>query len=86
MQSENKNQWNAAGEAPLYAHDCDRCTFLGRFDMAGDTYDLYYCPQTSFPTVIARYGNEGWEYFSGMKSSNLSLVEARQRAEKAGLL
>ena len=30
-----------------------------------DEYDVYYCPaEMSGPTVLARYGNKGWEYSS----------------------
>ena len=79
-------QRGAAGEKPLYVHDCAQCTFLGRFDWTGDTYDLYFCPQVEFPTVVARYGDEGWEYTSGMRSDHPALAEARARAEKAGLM
>lgn len=76
----------AAGERPLYMHDCRACTYLGRYDSGGDTYDLYYCPQLGLPTVIARYGDEGHEYTSGMTSDHPALAEARQRAEKSGLV
>lgn len=47
---------------PKYQHDCDNCVFLGQHS----EYDLYYCPQGGHPTVIARYGNKGEEYTSGL--------------------
>jgi hypothetical protein len=46
--------------SPLYKHDCNTCQFLGRFE----EFDLYFC-ESSFPTVIARYGKEE-KYKSGM--------------------
>ena len=46
-----------------WKHDCDNCKFLGMFK----DYDLYFCNQGgNIPTVIARYGNEGHEYLSGI--------------------
>ncbi len=47
-----------------YTHDCAGCTFLGQWQ----EYDLYFCLQFGkIPTVIARYGDEGREYISGLK-------------------
>ena len=47
-----------------YQHDCDKCVFLGEFNQ----YDLYCCPERESsacgPTMLARYGNEGFEYTS----------------------
>ena len=51
---------------PMYTHDCSRCTFLGTFE----DYDLYYCPQGGLTTVIARFGNKGAEYMSGLPVIN----------------
>jgi hypothetical protein len=61
--------------------DCSSCTFLGRFE----EYDLYFCSQGSFPTVIARYGN-GPEYYSGMALAETiaPLREAKRRAMLVG--
>lgn len=47
---------------PQFEHDCDSCTYLGQFE----GYDLYFCQQGTLPTVIARFGNDGHEYLSGM--------------------
>ena len=71
-------------ETPQYTHDCDSCTFLGRFD----DLDLYYCPQAGRPTVIARCGNDGPEYTSGLPAVGQipALTEAARRAEATGLL
>ena len=65
-----------------FEHDCKRCAFLGQYE----EYDLYFCPQNGIPTVIARYGDEGSEYTSGLNSSTIALVEAQVRAEMAGML
>lgn len=62
-----------------YKHDCETCKFLGHYN----EYDLYYCSQTGLPTVIARYGDDGPEYTSGMGSDHPALVEARSRYEDA---
>jgi hypothetical protein len=59
-----------------FTHDCDNCEFLGQFN----EYDLYYCEDAFEPTVVARYGDDGPEYTSGIHSSNPALVEARSRA------
>ena len=47
-------------DKPRYTHDCDSCEFLGQYDK----YDLYVCPDE--PTIVARYGNDGCEYGSGL--------------------
>lgn len=69
---------------PQFEHDCTRCIFLGRWE----TYDLYFCPQGPFPTVIARFGNDGPQYASGLASAEHipSLGEAKRRATERGLL
>ena len=72
-----------------FQHDCDRCVSLGTFSHEGRDYDLYSCDQGSLGnTVIARYGNEGSEYFSGLwfAESNPTLGEAKKRAIEKGLL
>ena len=67
-------------EPARYTHDCDKCYYLGRYE----DNDLYYCSKSSLPTVIARYGDEGWKYSSGMifanKDISMPLYEAKQRA------
>lgn len=73
-------------DEPQYQHDCDECTFLGQYG----NYDLYFCTQGGgyrSPTVIARYGNDGPEYTSGMIFAGSDpLKEALQRANEAGLV
>lgn len=73
-------------QVPLFTHDSPCCTFLG----VHDGYDLYWCDQGhSLPTVLARYGNEGHEYKSGMLFADRGLephlVEAKRRAVERGL-
>lgn len=47
---------------PRYKHDCRKCKYLGPYE----EYDLYHCYNCALAkgTVIARHGNEGWEYAS----------------------
>ncbi len=47
---------------PRYKHDCRKCKYLGQHK----EYDLYHCYNCALEkgTVIARYGNDGWEYAS----------------------
>ena len=63
---------------PVYTHDCPKCTFLGNYEetltatKASDPfyieskiikYDLYCC-DGFYRSIIARFGNECWEYYS----------------------
>ena len=80
---------------PHWEHDCRDCIFLGPMNddrhareivVASDRVDLYYCPnETPFPTVIARYGNDGPEYKSGiafgMHGLDPELAEAWERVK-----
>ncbi len=52
-------------ESPLYKHDCSKCEFLGSYRFIGDGYDLYFCPQHGFPTLLARWSDDGPDYLSG---------------------
>jgi hypothetical protein len=70
---------------PQFQHDCPRCTFLGAFNH----HDLYHCTQGGgHPTVIARYGDDGWDYLSGLPftARSVELMEAERRARERGLL
>jgi hypothetical protein len=68
-----------------YEHDgCKGCIFLGNLREDLIWYDLYYCPQNDVPTVIARYGNEGHEYMSGILSTMNPLRVAKARAIARG--
>lgn len=72
-------------EKPTYQHSCSGCTFLGSYRPADDgLYDLYYCPQGHIPTVLARYGDSGPSYVSGMDSPIPTLQEAQKRAVQRG--
>jgi hypothetical protein len=73
--------WNH--EPPRYNHDCDKCTYLGQYE----EYDLYFCSKF-LPTVIARYGNDGPLYTSGMALRKFvpPLQEAYERACELGLV
>ena len=74
-------------ENPKYRHDCQFCTFLGRYEIEGQEYDLYFCPGKNRPTIIARYGNDAGSYLSGLVSIEMPpLNEAAKRAVKKGLL
>lgn len=82
-------------ETPKFNHDCDNCEFLGRHIhlsedgsyYSGKELDLYFC--SGEPTVIARYGDEGSQYMSGMvfarPDGTPHLYEAKLRAIKNGL-
>ena len=74
-----------ASEKPKHEHDCDECTFVGKFQGDKESFDLYYCKKT-YPTVIARFG-EGGEYFSGLGLVGYirSLGEALERVKILGL-
>ena len=65
-----------------YIHDCQKCIFLGQFN----EFDLYFCGGTAYNTVIARYGDDGPDYLSGMFSIDPNLEEAKKRARELGLL
>jgi hypothetical protein len=52
-----------------------------------EAHDLYHCKQGGMPTVIARYGDDGPDYMSGMAlaDGNSIIFEARERAIAKGL-
>ena len=55
---------------PYYTHDCEGCYFLDTIIAGGDlripSGDAYVCPQPLIgPTIVVRWGNQGWEYTSG---------------------
>jgi len=50
---------------PRYGHDCTACVYLGRFEK----YDLYvHATGTTneISTILARYGDDDPEYYSGL--------------------
>lgn len=82
---------------PFFTHDCETCIFLGTYfgpvfknGDEEDWYDLYYHYNEYESTVIARYGNEGDQYQSGMNFARPDgiqpLYEARLMAIKAKLI
>ena len=50
-------------DSPVWEHDCNECIFLGLYL----SHDLYYCKKGPGPTLIARWGDEGSEYTSGIQ-------------------
>lgn len=75
-----------------YKHDCDDCIELGQ----ANGHDLYYCPQRALdrPTLIARFGDNGPDYFTynpsffGAPASDLDgglWIAAHERARAKGL-
>jgi len=78
--------------APRFQHDCVNCIYLGQFK----EFDLYFHQApVGRPTVLARYGDEGHEYKSGLsfgrpQENGSVLIEelgvAYQRAFDIGFL
>lgn len=61
---------------PFFAHDCDRCVYIGKvpFSFA----DLYVCHRKDNDhDVVVRYGNDGAAY----SSSTISLLAGRLAPE-----
>lgn len=77
---------------PMYTHDCDECTYLGVYDAHGMykdlKFDLYYHYRPNCSEVVARYGNDGPEYYSSniefkeVLETNDALQEAVERAKR----
>lgn len=81
-----KGAHRSGQSTPRYQHDCDNCRFLGEYGPD----DLYVCANDGKAnTVIARYGDEGPQYISGLifahRNLTQSLVEAKRRAEELGI-
>jgi hypothetical protein len=49
---------------PKWTHDCNKCKYLGSMFVLSDTLDWYTCGVGFDKTVIARYGDDGPEYWS----------------------
>lgn len=58
-----------------HKHDCADCILLGGTADVGRVYDLYFHPGDD-PTVVARYGSDGPDYYSGLRSAGNSKVLA----------
>lgn len=69
---------------PAFEHDCETCVFLGHHD----GHDLYYHPSMTMDTLIARYGDDGPDYRSGIVFAKVDghIREAGRRAVAAGLI
>ena len=69
-----------------FEHDCPNCHFLGNYK----EHNLYFCKGNEFTvdTVIARFGDDGTEYISGLSfaDDNDLLSEAKKRAINLNLL
>lgn len=87
---------------PIFQHDCSRCVFLGGYpcDIQGyeDYFDLYACQEGMTDkghwTLVLRYGNEGYQYRSGLVFAFVDLdrkdlkspyVIALRRAQEKGI-
>lgn len=60
---------------PLYQHDCTMCIYLKSAEVCQKVYDFYYCGGSDnhlSATVIARFGNDGPDYFSGVSFSTIN--------------
>jgi len=74
----------AEGLKARHEHDCKECHLLGLMD-GKEKYDLYYC-RRGLPTVVARHGDDGWEYQSGLRESTLPVLKIGWlMADMAGL-
>lgn len=69
-----------------YQHDCADCIFLDQYY----DYDLYYCDHggRTLPTVIARFGDQGPYYTSGISLAKVDrrLHIAVELAKTRGLI
>ncbi len=68
---------------PKFEHNCSGCTHLD----SDAEYDYYFCRQggANMPTVIARYGNRGHEYCSGLHVAE-SLETLENVSHETGLV
>lgn len=62
----------ALPQKPHHEHDSSTSIYLASEKYNGTIYDFYYAPQSSLPTVIARYG-KGGDYISGLSFVKSSL-------------
>lgn len=83
---------SAKPAAPTFVHDCEECTYLGTLATPQRVVDLYACKLDR--SLIARFGDEGWEYSSapraivarGPSSVELGLALDLARAAEAPTL
>lgn len=63
VEHDRNTVWGAVG---LHSHDCGACVYLDTIE-GKRTHDLYFCRGTQDrPTIVARFGSDGPEYFSGL--------------------
>jgi len=67
---------------PTFKHDCEQCRFLGTLripnpiNLKDSTWDLYACYSThsgNLNTVLARFGNDGPDYISGLPGAKAGI-------------
>jgi hypothetical protein len=78
-----------AEQKPRFRHeDCSACHFLGWHDTAEGQFDLYVHWGEVEKTVIARFGDDGPEYYSGLAFAKKiePLGEALVRAVELGIV
>lgn len=63
---------------PKYTHDSDCCQFLQTYK----GYDLYFCKQNGFPTLIYRYGNEGSQYITTPVDVVMDVMHIKPKGRK----
>jgi hypothetical protein len=70
-----------------WEHDCETCVYLDTVE-GEKVHDLYFHPDPHRPTVIARYGSRGEDYYSGLAfaSHDPLLALALILALKRGLI
>lgn len=66
-----------------YTHNCGKCKPLGTVG----AFDVYFCPLFgNFPTVVARFGDDAYEYTSGCNSDESILKIAQAMAVHQGYI
>jgi hypothetical protein len=73
---------------PHFTHNHNCCIYLGSTEpQEKEKFDFYFCFQGGkVPTVVARYGNDGPDYNSGLPSNLPQLKRAELLAKGRGLL
>jgi len=68
---------------PKYTHDCEACKSLGQFEHEGAVHDLYWCGTHERGTVIARFGNDGPDYGSGLVFGERGVQPYKEALDRA---
>jgi len=69
----------------VWLHDCESCEFLGTVNIDGRTFDLYTCAQGGLGrTFIARYGDDGPDYSSGLNFPSVPALNAAMALHPLG--